>query len=825
VEKRFPRHLVLWISLVSAVGSLLWAAHFYFSTVASANPGSSADVAATADSHPEVNHVQPRVDPPPNPQNQVQAPQASVPAKKPAKKTYSTGMLVRPPPARGWPISPYEQDQASFPGCRLVEEERVTLPGGGQAVLRLLQVTGHKYPYIRVETEEDARGKEVAREEIVADHLMVALRPGIDPAALGAWLASQGAALRKSSFLGGPTLLRTEEVSLAALPKLLEKLEAQPDLFSVVETDGIQHPQKVPDDALYDQLYGMVKISAPESWDIRTDASSVIVAVIDTGVRYTHQDLKDNMWKNQGEMGTDSQGRNKETNGVDDDGNGISDDVFGYDAANEDGDPMDDDGHGSHCSGTIAGRGNNTLGVAGVAWVGKIMAVKFLDPWGTTSDAILSVNYARSKGAKVSSNSWGGGGYSALLEGAIREMNTAGCLFIASAGNSASDTDRRPQYPACYNVPNVISVAATDSSDALASFSNIGLTTVDLGAPGVFVLSSTSDSDTSYEEYSGTSMACPHVSGSFALLAAQYPAKTIAELISAVLGNTDPLPALTGKCVTGGRLNLRKAMDALASGGGGGGTPRPALNNSYANAWILDSSIISSTVEGSRINANGQRFWWIWTAPATGRLRVNTGKSSTGANTVLTAFTGDTLATLNPIGSNDNATSQVRWSSLELGVTKGMKLTFRVDGVRAGQKLALDGVLGTAPGPDNDAFGAATVLPAASFDIRRSNFNATAEAGEPAHAGRIANSSVWFIWTPSVSRSVTLSTFGSSIDTVLAVYTGNRVSQLTQVTENDNASLTQTHSLARFSAQAGTTYRIAIDTKNNRSGPYRLFCR
>jgi len=549
----------------------------------------------------------------------------------------------------------------------------------------------------------------------------------------------------------------------------------------------------------------------------------VVVAVIDTGVRYTHEDLKDNMWKNPGETGTDSQGRSKETNGVDDDGNGIIDDVFGYDPANEDGDPMDTDDHGSHCSGTIAGRGNNGTGVAGVAWVGKIMAVKFLDPFGTTSDAILSVNYARSKGAKVSSNSWGGGGYSVLLESAIREMNAAGCLFIAAAGNNSSDNDRQPFYPACYEVPNVVAVAATDADDDLAGFSNIGATTVDLGAPGVDVLSSIAVSDRDYEYFSGTSMACPHVAGAFTLLAAQYPTKSIAQLISAVMGNTDPLPVLTGKCVTGGRLNLRKAMDALAGGGGGGGEPAPVLNNSYKNAWVLNSARISSSVEGSRVTASGQSFWWIWTAPATGRLRVNTGKSSFGANTVLTAFTGSTQFSLKMVATNDNANRQVLWSSLDLGVTKGMRLTFRVDGIRAGQTVALDGVLGTVTGPDNDAFGAATVLPAGNFDMRKSNFNATAEEGEPAHGGRAANHSAWFVWTPAANRTVTLSTLGSATDTLLAVYTGDRVDQLTLVAQNDNASITQTHSLVRFSVRAGTTYRIAIDTKNSRPGPYRLF--
>jgi len=745
-------------------------------------------------------------------------------AKSAGKRRYATGKIPRPRPAGGWLRSPYPADQESFPEARLIEEVRLPLSEGGFASYRILEVASFKYPYIRVETKENSQGQEVSREEMVADHLMAATAPGVDLDAWEAWLTSQGAALRKESFLGGPSLIRTEEVSLAALPRLFEIMESRPDLFSVVETDGINHSQKSPNDARYAELYGMPKISAPATWDIRTDASSVVVAVIDTGVRYTHEDLKDNMWKNPGETGTDSQGRNKESNRVDDDNNGIVDDVFGYDAAGEDGDPMDTHNHGTHCSGTIAGRGNNSVGVVGVAWIGKIMAVKFLDPFGTTSDAILSVNYARSKGAKVSSNSWGGGGYSVLLEAAIREMNTAGCLFIASAGNAAADTDRRPQYPACYNVPNVISVAATDSSDGLASFSNTGLTTVDLGAPGVSVLSSVAESDSSYDNFSGTSMACPHVSGAFALLAAQYPSKTVAELIAALLGNTDPLPALSGKCVTGGRLNLLKAINALAGGGGGGGSPL-ALNDSYATSWILNSALISSAVEASRITDNGKSLWWIFTAPVTGRLQIDTSKSTAGANTVLTAFSGNSFDSLRVIASNDNATPRVRWSSLDLGVTKGMRVTLRMDGIRAGQQAVLSGRLGAIQGPSHDNFGTAMVLSGTSHNLRGSNFNATAETGEPAHAGNVANNSVWFVWTPAANRTVTLSTESSATDTVLAVYTGNSVDALTLVGQNDNATRSSTHSLLKLAARAGTTYRIVLDTKHNRPGNYKLSIR
>ena len=295
-------------------------------------------------------------------------------------------------------------------------------------------------------------------------------------------------------------------------------------------------------------------MDAPEAWDITTGSSDIVVAVIDTGVDYNHPDLNDNMWVNVAEL-----------NGVadyDDDENGYVDDIYGFDFINNEGDPYDDHGHGTHCSGTIAAEGNNGDGVVGVNWNAKIMALKFLgsDGSGDTLDAIDAINYAIDNGADIMSNSWGGGSFSQALKDTISVANDEGILFVTAAGNSRKNTDRRPHYPSSYDVPNIISVAATDHNDALAGFSNYGPNSVDLGAPGVDILSTYPDG---YAWGDGTSMAAPHVAGAAALIMAQNPEISVADLKAKILDSVDPVSALNGITVTGGRLNVYNALDNL----------------------------------------------------------------------------------------------------------------------------------------------------------------------------------------------------------------------------------------------------------------------
>jgi|GEM_PF-1316217 len=290
-------------------------------------------------------------------------------------------------------------------------------------------------------------------------------------------------------------------------------------------------------------------IDAPEAWDLTTGSSSVVVAVIDTGVDYNHPDLVANMWKNLGEIAN---------NGLDDDGNGYVDDVYGYDFFSNDPDPMDENNHGTHCAGTIGGVGNNSVGVVGVNWNVKIMALRFLGPsGGTTAGAVASLNYVLDNGILISSNSWGGGGFSTALSNALDRARSMNHVFVAAAGNNGANG---AIYPAAYAHDNIISVAASDRNDNLAGFSNYGLN-VDLSAPGVAIVSTVRSGG--YASFNGTSMATPHVSGVVAMLKAVNPNLTYLETVSAILLNVDVKPQLVGKVVTGGRLNAFRSVSSI----------------------------------------------------------------------------------------------------------------------------------------------------------------------------------------------------------------------------------------------------------------------
>lgn len=339
----------------------------------------------------------------------------------------------------------------------------------------------------------------------------------------------------------------------------------------IVEPNYIYRVVRTPNDPLLGNLWGLknegqndsasrpgtagVDVAAERAWDLTTGSDAFIIAVIDTGVDYNHPDLKENMWINTAEK--DGQA------GVDDDQNGYTDDIYGMNftqASAPTSNPVDDHGHGSHCSGTIAARGDDGKGIVGVMWNARIMALKFLgaDGSGSLQGAILAIDYATKNGAKIMSNSWGGGGVSELLKQAIERSHAAGALFVAAAGNDGSNNDTRPTYPANYQVPNVLTVAAIDNKGAIASFSNYGKTTVHVGAPGVNIYSSITGGR--YDSWSGTSMATPHVSGVAGLLLAHEPQLTNVELKQRLIATTTPLRSLKGKTVGNGIVNAYQAL-------------------------------------------------------------------------------------------------------------------------------------------------------------------------------------------------------------------------------------------------------------------------
>ncbi|MCE0494868.1 S8 family serine peptidase [Vibrio salinus] len=353
--------------------------------------------------------------------------------------------------------------------------------------------------------------------------------------------------------------------------KAIETLQQLP-FVSYAEPDYVIRPDT--NDQYYGLLWGLENtgqdirgvtgvydsdIDADLAWSTTTGNPDLIVAVIDTGVDYNHNDLNENVWINPGEIAG---------NGIDDDGNGYIDDIYGYDFFSNDSNPIDEEGHGTHVAGTICAESNNNIGISGVAWQCKIMALRFLGPnGGYTSDAITALDYAVAKGVKISNNSWGGGGYSQGLYDAISNAAANGHVFVAAAGNGGADsigddTDILPHYPSSYNLENIISVAATNNRDQLAGFSNYGLNSVDVGAPGVNIVSTMLGS---YYWSSGTSMAAPHVAGVAALILSLHPDWGYTEIKDRLLSTIRPVAVLSGKTVTGGVIDAQAATTDATS--------------------------------------------------------------------------------------------------------------------------------------------------------------------------------------------------------------------------------------------------------------------
>ncbi|MGS2717049.1 S8 family serine peptidase [Eionea flava] len=416
--------------------------------------------------------------------------------------------------------------------------------------------------------------------DIVANHIMMRFADtykGYSLEERSALLEPFGVSIEKDfPYAGGVVLLSINGAPRAPIGKLpegetkesvhervnrvVEQLQ-ESGLVEYAEPDSIVSAAAVPNDTLYDQLWGLEVIQAEQAVDhlnqINASSTEVVIAVIDSGIDYNHPDLVDNMWVNTGEIPGD---------GLDNDNNGHHDDIYGYNAINNTGDPMDDHSHGTHVAGTIGATRNNGLGVAGVSPNVRLMAVKFLNSEnrGSSSDILASFDYVhmmkleQGVNIRLTNNSWGGGGENQSVKAAIEASEQYGILFVAAAGNSKTNTDLFPQYPASYDVDNIISVAATNEFDVLASsFSNYG-SSIDIAAPGDSILSTVLGG--SYGFDSGTSMAAPHVSGVLGLMLSAKPDLSIGEAKSTLLDSADTLPLLDGLVNSSRRLNAYNAV-------------------------------------------------------------------------------------------------------------------------------------------------------------------------------------------------------------------------------------------------------------------------
>lgn len=407
-----------------------------------------------------------------------------------------------------------------------------------------------------------------ATPQYVPGRVLVKLKSGVASARLDDFNKTQGVKSARLMKAGNYTWQVIEFDPLIDINSKIREymksglvLWAEPDYYYTIA--------KIPNDPSFsvpDHCYSFKNTHATAAWDTITDAPDVIVAVVDSGVQYNHFDLVDNMWVNPNEI---------PDNGIDDDGNGIVDDVHGANFTTKDpiGDPMDDNRHGTHVAGTIGASGNNSLGVAGVTWKTQIMALKVMgaDGKGSSVDIVNGVRYAREHGANVINMSLGGSGYSQIAYDEYAACQRAGIIIVAAAGNETTNNDTTPSYPAsyCLELDNIISVGSCDDRNKVSYFSNYGKKSVHLFAPGSDIWSTAlkqvgdSYDNDAYESLSGTSMACPFVAGATALCIAAHPDDTYLQIKNRILNGVDPVAAFSKKCSTGGLINVDNIVHNL----------------------------------------------------------------------------------------------------------------------------------------------------------------------------------------------------------------------------------------------------------------------
>jgi len=643
--------------------------------------------------------------------------------------------------------------------------------------------------------------------------------------------AREGLAVnRKFARFGALRVLRlgAGDTTRAAVRRL-----AATGRYEFVEPDYVLHPLGVPDDPDFSQQWGLsntgsnfpgvglagADIHATAAWNTLTSAPNVVVAVLDTGVFDTHVDLHGNLWQN---PRVNANGDGSGPYGINTSGNGAGT-----------GTTTDDNGHGTHVAGIIGAIGNNGADTSGVAWKVQIMALKFSESngYGTTVAEISAIDYAISTGVvSVINASFGTSSYSSSAYAAIQSAGAAGIIVVAAAGNNGTDSDLQPVYPANFLLDNIVTVAASDNRDDSVYFTNYGTGSVDLYAPGYNIFSLFNGSSTATAVLSGTSMSAPFVTGSLALLRAQFPGDTYRQLINRLLASVDSSvdgnANFAGRAQTAGRLDLATAVTSTSN--------RPFNDNFTHRAHLAGTNLaVRSNNAGATLDpgepvvagtTGGASLWWDWTAPLTGPVTLTTTGSAYA--TILAVYTGTSLGALTPVASS--VSPGVGSGNASFTAQAGTTYAITVDGQGGASGLTLVNL-----NYANDAFASAATLAGTSVGITASNASATREPGEPEILGNPGGHSVWYAWTAPASGQFQVAAFSPAFDPLLAVYTGSSLSSLSLVAANQGPTIYASGPInpasqctCTINATAGTTYMITVDGnsdvngKSNTGDPY-----
>ena len=615
---------------------------------------------------------------------------------------------------------------------------------------------------------------------------------------------------KEFSFLPGLVLVEVDHVGIDAnkIFEIKQNLINKRSLLSVldsvnyVEYDAIDKYTKKPSDSAYisEDLWGLnnsganggifdADIDAPEAWDITVGSDDVIVVIMDSGLHVTHQDLKNQLWINEDEV---------PNNGRHDDNDGFVDNINGINPESNDGDLTDNVGHGTHVAGTVGASANDQGRHVGVAWNVSLMGVKGGEYGISRSAQIAGIDFAISEGATVVNCSFGGLNYSQAMFEAFAAGGESGIIFSCASGNDGLDADSFTFYPAGYELECIISVAASDRRDELAYFSNYGVVSVDLAAPGVDIYSTTSESNVAYEFQDGTSMAAPHVAGVLALMRSLQPDWSNLEIREQILSSVDVIPSLEGFVQTSGRLNAYSALDGMSE-------KIPDGN--------MEISI--SPPSGSMLLAGADQQFYV---------TVIDGEPVQNATVIGIKDDGNNLYFNNDGDAPDLLRSDNIYSYfMKLpDQPRKLKVTLLVD---APGKEELIRVINyeIVPIPLNDNFSDAIKLPNEGGLVEAFNNFASIEVGERNHS-QTENpaASLWWNWSPSSSGRAIVDLSGSDIQGVVSVYYGAEFDELIELAANlpiDG----QRESYAYFNATRGKTYRIAVASQSeNNLGYIRL---